>query len=141
MRSALLRLFPPLLTSCRCCGVHSLLASALRKRCSPRPWCQRPTSGSIFKALKQLISNPEGTVNTIASAIPGTSKFFMTFVLLKARADGGVKAEEMEQRGRLLSHRFPLQFSTYTCPSCCASHGACPLFFLLLLCCVRAVLT
>ena len=41
-------------------------------------------AGSVFGALKTIVSRPVGAVSAIATAIPATSRFFMTLVLLKS---------------------------------------------------------
>lgn len=42
--------------------------------------------GSVFSALKQITSDPTSIVSLLATTIPGTSRFFIAFVALKAGA-------------------------------------------------------
>lgn len=41
-------------------------------------------AGSIISALQSIIDNPTSAISLIATSIPRTSRFFMTYVLLKA---------------------------------------------------------
>ena len=44
-------------------------------------------TGSVLGSLKALVSNPTSAVSVIAIAIPQTSRFFMSFILLKVSSD------------------------------------------------------
>ncbi|NEU36279.1 hypothetical protein GN156_37150, partial [bacterium LRH843] len=40
-------------------------------------------SSTLFSALTTIINNPPGIVNMLASSLPGSATFFLTFVALK----------------------------------------------------------
>ena len=44
-------------------------------------------AGSVFAALKHLVDKPTSIFDTLGSTVPGTSRFFISFILLKAVGD------------------------------------------------------
>ena len=44
-------------------------------------------AGSVFAALKHLVDKPTSIFDTLGSTVPGTSRFFISFILLKAIGD------------------------------------------------------
>jgi hypothetical protein len=41
-------------------------------------------AGSVFSGLKSMIDHPTGIVSLLGTSVPGTSRFFMSFIALKA---------------------------------------------------------
>ena len=44
-------------------------------------------AGSVFAALKHLVDKPTSIFDTLGSTVPGTSRFFISFILLKVIGD------------------------------------------------------
>ena len=64
---------------------QKILVRCLRRPALPEPLLLCAPPGSIFNSLKTFISQPTGAVEVVGAAIPATSRFFMAYVLLKAR--------------------------------------------------------